>query len=191
MGCVYKLDFPSGKSYIGITIRPIAERLMEHRRASIRYADDFAVHRAWRKYGEPHYSIIFLGSAAELKVIEPDLIKKLNTISPHGYNLSVGGDMPMVSDETRKKMSAANKGVKKSEQHRARMSAYQRGKTVSESAKANMKISQGLRDPSTRHDLSHFWAGKQQYDDHKAKKIAAYKATVDVRQTNRMAEALL
>lgn len=47
---IYKINFPNGKSYIGLS-NNIARRLKEHNTDAKTEADDYPVHEAIRKYG--------------------------------------------------------------------------------------------------------------------------------------------
>lgn len=49
MGWIYMITSPSGKSYIGQTIRPIQTRLKEHRTG--KSSDCVAIYNAIQKYG--------------------------------------------------------------------------------------------------------------------------------------------
>lgn len=91
MGVLYKLDFPNGKSYIGITKRTLKRRLREHFASSSRSLVSTAI----RKYGKEKVrtSILFECSAHQtLRHLEMLTIRQLNTRSPNGYNLSDGGE---------------------------------------------------------------------------------------------------
>lgn len=51
MGELYKLNFPNGKSYIGIASNGAIGRLCEHRWKAMKL--DYLLYKAWRKHGEP------------------------------------------------------------------------------------------------------------------------------------------
>ena len=91
MGILYKLDFPSGKSYIGITKRSVLGRFNSHRvGAGARNAT--LVSTAWRKYGEPHLVILAIVENYLLFETEKKAIAIFKTFAPQGYNLTCGGD---------------------------------------------------------------------------------------------------
>lgn len=174
MGCIYKLDFASGKSYIGLTIRPIAERIAEHRRDATTLRRKFAVHRAWAKHGEPVLTVLVEADGEELREAERAAIRRFGTFGVGGYNLSSGGESPEFSDEARQKMSSAGKGRPKSAEHRAKIGEAQVGRVFAESQIASMSQAQRARDPSTRNDLSTYWKGRKQSAEHAAKKAASH-----------------
>lgn len=92
MHILYKLTFDSGKLYIGQTTRPLKTRMTAHRQAAKR-GSSLPVHCAWRVHGEPLIEVI--GSYEthdELHAAEVDAIRAMNTISPNGYNVTIGGD---------------------------------------------------------------------------------------------------
>lgn len=91
MGVLYKLDFPNGKSYIGITKRTLQRRLREHFASSSKSLVSTAI----RKYGKERVSVSILFECAtyqSLRHLEMLIIRQLNTRSPNGYNLSDGGE---------------------------------------------------------------------------------------------------
>lgn len=64
MGILYKLTFPNGKSYIGITTESLSRRVQRH----VNYAragKSYALSSAIRKYGEdsfPQKSLVMLAT---------------------------------------------------------------------------------------------------------------------------------
>ena len=171
MGYVYKLTFSSGKSYIGLTSRTVMQRIDQHRMDSKSPKRSFAVHHAWNKYGDPTVEILCEASGDELAEAERRAIVEHGTISPRGYNLSIGGDMPLFSDETRERMSKARIGRKFGDEHKQRISEALKGRKFSEEHRANLSVSQQKR--LERHDLSQFWTGRKQSPEHVAKRIEA------------------
>lgn len=134
-GILYKLDFSSGKSYIGVTTRSIDERISEHERQS-RYGKGCAVNYAWRKYGKPKISILAIVSIPLLFDCEKRAIEAFRTLAPHGYNVMPEGSIsPMHIPGVAEKVSLALKGrpsplrgTKFSEQHKLHLSASLKGK---------------------------------------------------------------
>jgi hypothetical protein len=92
MNVIYKLTFPSGRSYIGQTQRSLNDRLYQHCYNSFNKSDS-GYHkiksRAIRKYMEFSVDILYQGSDLQIKEIE--FIKEYNTFN-NGYNLTLGGD---------------------------------------------------------------------------------------------------
>ena len=93
---------------------------------------------AYNKYGAYHFEVVELCSEERLNEREVYYIKKQNSLSPRGYNLKEGGDSGRHTEETKAKISAANKGKKRSEEAKANMSAANKGKKHSEESKAKM-----------------------------------------------------
>lgn len=92
MGVIYKLDFDSGKSYIGQTVRALSVRIAVHRQA-VAAGSMLPVHCAWRLHGEPKIAVIGeCSDIDELHNMERAAIKNFGTRAPGGYNVSHGGD---------------------------------------------------------------------------------------------------
>jgi len=129
MGQLYKLDFPSGKSYIGITLYKAEDR--------VRRSNDCdsmrPICRAITKFGVANVKIEVLAetnSWDELCWLEMMAIAGLGTMAPAGYNITAGGDGTPgveITKERRAGISAKLKGVPKSAAARAAMSKAQRG----------------------------------------------------------------
>lgn len=140
-GYLYRLIFPNGKCYIGITSRTVEKRFAEHVASSGGGKSDCAVHRAIAKYGHENIKIEELASAEwdSLKTLEIKAISDYNARPPFGYNLTRGGDGVVGFDDvTRAKMGAANIGRKPSKETLAKLSAASKGRTHSKEAKAKI-----------------------------------------------------
>jgi len=110
MGFIYKLTFPSEKSYIGQTICDIHKRLEKHQYAS---SGCVAVRNAIQKYGwEKVEKEWYEVPDEDLNFYEEMLVALLGTLSPGGYNLKEGGGNGKPSEESRQKMSEAKTGEK-------------------------------------------------------------------------------
>lgn len=111
--CVYKHTTPNGKAYIGITsINPL--RRWKNGQGYNRQERFF---RAIIKYGWENikHEILFAGlSKEEAEAKEIELIALYKTNKPdYGYNIANGGHcVGQHAEETLKKISEANKGVK-------------------------------------------------------------------------------
>lgn len=116
MHTLYKLDFASGKSYIGQTTQTMNIRIQAHARAT-KYGSQLAVHCAWRKYGKPIITVIAeLSSQDELHIAEIEAIKNMKTLSPDGYNVGYGGETaPSKNPEVAAKIAARATGRKYSD----------------------------------------------------------------------------
>ena len=94
LGVIYKLTSPSGKSYIGQTVRTLLERWFDHIRAARReYPGCIAIAYAIKKYGSEGFKIEVLVTCPIDKLDEEEirLIYEHKTLYPDGYNLTRGG----------------------------------------------------------------------------------------------------
>lgn len=195
-GCLYRLTFPSGKCYVGITGGTAASRFAKHvafARVGKRLC---AVHRAILKYGPESVVVETLASASfsELPGIEQMAIVEYGSKFPNGYNLTDGGEGTtgvVRSAETRAKISKAKKGRKltpeqvakliavntgrvKTPEERAKLSAAHKGKPKSPEHVAKMKLRTGKpMTPEAREHLSALHKGRVFSDETKAKISAA------------------
>ena len=118
MGYVYKItNTVNQKSYIGISINdPEKGRIKDH----LTGQGNRVIANALGKYGRDAftYEILEENVFPELLLdLEVAYIKKYNTVVPHGFNLTHGGEKNMVpSDETRRKQSEAHTGKKQSKE---------------------------------------------------------------------------
>lgn len=142
-GCLYKLTFPNGKAYIGITRRTAGERFKEHCK-SARLGKKLAINEAIHKYGSQSVQIETLACAdwKYLVVLEVAAIDKFKTKGTGGYNLTTGGEGVIgfsPSAETRQKLREANLGKKASEETKAKMRAAAAEKILSEELRAKYR----------------------------------------------------
>ena len=102
-GIIYKISSPSGKVYVGQTIRSFEKRMQEHKRDS---SCCTLIKRAIDKYGnEMVYEIIEEDVPQEhLDDREIYWIKKLNSLAPDGYNCNTGGQFNVVTQEIKDKV---------------------------------------------------------------------------------------
>lgn len=136
MGVIYvRPNLINGKKYVGqATTKNFKSRQNRWKSNSYRYAGK-AINAARAKYGIEAFGFEILKECddKELNFWEKYYIKELNTKVPYGYNMTDGGDSTYeMTDEIRKKISAALKGKPKSPEHiakvAARSAAAQRGK---------------------------------------------------------------
>ena len=88
-GIIYKITSPSGKVYVGQTVRSFEKRMQEHKRMSVRTL----INKAVNKYGdEMKYEIIEEDVPQEhLDEREIYWISHFNSLAPDGYNCTMGG----------------------------------------------------------------------------------------------------
>jgi hypothetical protein len=96
MGCLYQLTSPSGKAYIGVTMKTFDERVLVHVLASRNKTHSHkALYRSIKKYGIDAFhkkELVRANDWSYLCDLERKAIAAFNTKSPHGYNLTAGGD---------------------------------------------------------------------------------------------------
>lgn len=84
---------PIGKKYIGQTVRSVHERWKQH--GSEGHTTGTYLKNAFKKYGKHNmkFEVILECDNSELDQNESKYIKDFNTLAPHGYNLSTGGNV--------------------------------------------------------------------------------------------------
>lgn len=109
------LTAPSGKSYIGISSKSISDRWAKHVEHAKGTREAGALYHAMRKYGHAAFDIRLLVVANNWEYLcdlEKAAILVFNTKSPHGYNISAGGEGApnrLVTEAERKAHSIAQK----------------------------------------------------------------------------------
>jgi group I intron endonuclease len=130
---VYKaVSTVTGKVYVGITRQGLEKRIISHQWA-VNGRSSVPFHSSWRKHGRAsfQFSVIDIASNwAELQTKEREWINRLNCKSPHGYNLTDGGDGASgMAPESIERMAASKRGTKATVETRAKMSAAQLRRT--------------------------------------------------------------
>jgi len=178
MRILYKLTFPNGKAYIGITTESLSRRVQRHI-AYARANRQYAVSAAIRKYGEKSFVAEHIASAkswSDLLNIEKMAIEQYNTICPYGYNMTGGGEgsyKVQPSDEKRRKISESLSGRRLSDDHRRAVGLAQRGKTIPAETRAKMSEAHKKRPPMSQEQRAiRSEAAKRQ---HAARKLAQLK----------------
>lgn len=135
MGCIYKItNQVNGKSYIGQTVHDAVKTRIRDHLSDKGTRGNRILKRAIAKYGKDAftYEILHDGIIPEfLDDLEKEAITKFNTLVPHGYNLTTGGEGMLGyrhSAKARQKISEAGKGKKRSKQARRKMSEAHRGR---------------------------------------------------------------
>ena len=148
MGYVYMItNTVNGKAYIGISVHePKTGRIKDHLSGN----GNRVIANAVKKYGRDAFTYELLEENVFPEIL-PELeiyyIKKHNTIRPHGYNLTEGGEGSLGykhTKETRKKLSEAAKGKSPSEETRRKIS--EAGKGRKHSIESRRKISEANTD---------------------------------------------
>jgi hypothetical protein len=89
-GIIYKITSPSGKVYVGQTVRSFEKRMQEHRQET---SCCTFIKRAIDKYGDGMKYEIVEENVPQEQLDEREIywIKELNSLAPDGYNLTTGG----------------------------------------------------------------------------------------------------
>ena len=129
----------NNKVYIGQTINIPEYRFKQHIEASTSKKNQ-AITQAIDKYGRDRFYIDVLEQGdfnkKELNALEIEYIKKYDSLSPNGYNLTTGGKSNgSISEETRKRMSEAQKGKTVSEETKEKLREANIGKKLDENTK--------------------------------------------------------
>lgn len=185
IGILYKLTFPNGKAYIGITRETLDKRIRRH----ILYARQgrmFALSCAIRKYGEDSFASKVLNTAesSELKRLEIEAIREHRQLGIPLYNMTNGGDGSLgvrLSQEVKKKISASLSGRKCSSQHCIRVGEAQKGKIIPQEVREKMRAAAQARcaapmSDEQRQKRREALAGRKQSPELIAKRVAARKA---------------
>lgn len=155
MYTVYKHTTPSGKVYIGIT-----KHKPEYRwNNGNGYRQNKHFYSAIQKYGWENikHEILYEGLTKEQACyLEIELIAKYDaTNQKHGYNHTMGGETNILSAESLRKISEANKGKHRSAETRQKISEALKGRKVENPWRKGTHLS-----PETRQKLSEANKGK-------------------------------
>jgi len=130
MGWIYliknKID---STCYVGQT----RQKKVEARWQSYKYYHTGYIGNAIQKYGLDNFEFSVLHELPDeqLDDMEKLEIKERQTLVPNGYNIQPGGILcPVVSEETRVKISISNKGLVRSDETRKKMSVAQKGRLI-------------------------------------------------------------
>ena len=142
----------NNKFYIGKTVKKLEDRKRQHIVDSKRYRlRHIILYRAFKKYGLENFKwdVLCVCPEDHLNKVEISYIKQFKSLKPNGYNMTTGGDgRPKgykVSEETRRKIGLSkigNKntfGRKHTEESKKKMSEAQKGKIFTEEHKRNLK----------------------------------------------------
>lgn len=137
MGCLYQIEFPNGKKYIGISKHSAEKRFAGHKKDS--KDGKLIVHNAIRKCGKENCKVVTLVVANDieyLKDLEIKAIAAFNTKYPNGYNCTKGGDGVDFTDDLRKRISNSRKDWWKNKDNRISLLAKLNSKEVKDKQRA-------------------------------------------------------
>lgn len=131
----------NGKMYVG--------QSWEYQNRKRRHLDPTPTHcvafkAAVKKYGKEAFSFSVIADGIEdqelLDLTEDYFIWSLMSMAPSGYNLRWGGARGKLTEEHKKRISAANKGQVITEEQKRHLSAINTGKKHSEATKEKCRI---------------------------------------------------
>lgn len=93
MGYLYKLDFSSNKSYIGITNQKTIRGRINGHRFCAKNNPKYPINHAWGEYGEPKVKILAIAEGKFLLELERKAIIAYKTLIPGGYNSDLGDSL--------------------------------------------------------------------------------------------------
>lgn len=135
---IYKVtNLVNGKVYIGLTIRTLKVRKLEHLNNTNNSSNNVVFHRAIHKYGEDNFKWEVIDTAEttdELKSKEICWIQYYNSFinaeNSNGYNMTLGGEGTLgrkMSDGHKQKLSECHKGKIISIEQRKKLSELNKG----------------------------------------------------------------
>lgn len=178
----------NGKQYVGqATTKNFRIRQNNWKCLKHPYAGK-AINAARAKYGIDAFDFEILKECNddELDYWEKFYIKKLNTKAPYGYNMTDGGETSWIknkhhSEEARKKMSEARKGIIFSEEHKKKISESHKGKTPWNKGKSHSEETR-RKIGEARIGVSNFKIAKPvlQMNKHTNEVIAEFSSIIEV-----------
>ena len=189
---VYTISLDGVVRYVGATTLGVERRWKEH--LSLPRRSCTALSNGIRTHGPHAFTIEHVASAItrdQLLNLEQLVIKQYNTLSPHGYNLRTCGDNGVVTEEAKKRISAAhqgkighkntletrakiskaNKGRKKSPEWCAALGERQKGRRLSPETKFKIGLANKGRtlSPESRAKIIIANTGRKHTDEERAK----------------------
>lgn len=160
--CVYKHTSPNGKAYIGLT-KDYKQRCKRHQMENngCRAFSSAIQKHGW---GNFQHEILLFGLTKEEAVRhEKTCITLHKTITPGGYNLTTGGEHPVVSDETRERQSKALSGLKRTPKQIEKIRKAKLGTKATAETKAKLSEAQRGRkhSPETREKMRQSATGRK------------------------------
>ena len=177
VGTLYKLNFPNGKSYIGITTKGIESRFAGHLSAA-KSGSDLPLARAIRKYGPPEKQILAFMNRDDLPAAEIRAIRVFGTLTPFGHNICLGGQTsPMLRPEVADKIRGDKSPMRRPEVA-AKVSATLKGRKAPWCAGEKS----AMRRPGMAAKMRALQLGKPKHTiESRAKLSAATKAQLAIR----------
>lgn len=162
---IYKItNLVNGKVYVGQTTLPVDARWRAHC-AKSSCKTGIQISYAIQKYGKDQFDFSIIetcSSIDELNTREMFWIKELNSISPAGYNLCEGGSNGKKHEDTKLRISAANKGRSFSEEHKKALSEARKSLPI----EVKVKNIKNAHTSEVRQKISKAMTGTKQSAEH-------------------------
>ena len=167
IGSIYKIVFPNGKHYIGLTLQSLTQRYYEHKCGAKNITNTRVLYKALRKYDMADtFELIEVDTAEtidELCEKEIEYIQIYNSYykNENGYNMTLGGEGNhgyVFTDEVKQKMSE-----KKKQLHIDNPDAgKQHGERMKKHYEDNPEERDKMSEIKKQHNINNPDAGKQQ-----------------------------
>lgn len=158
----------SSKTYVGSCTSTIKKRWRQHRYTLVNGTHrNRYLQRAWNRHGPDAFEWVVLENCLPIMCVsrEQHWIDKINSAnSRYGYNISPNAGNQLGykhTAETRAKISAKGKGIKRTEEFKAGVKRFHTGKKHTEESKKKMS--------SARKGKPSNWLGKNHSEDTKRK----------------------
>lgn len=161
---LYMATLPNGKGYVGITTKPLWDRKSKHWNEARKRPGKTLFGRALLKHGidAAQFKVLVIGELEYIKEMERKAIVAFGTKAPFGYNLTDGGDGVFgLSDESRERIAAGQRGRRMPDHVRRAVSAAQKGR---------------VHTPEHRHAAGSAFRGKKRSPEEIAKRVATRRA---------------
>jgi group I intron endonuclease len=131
-GIYLLIHIETGRKYVGQSVN-IKERIRAHSKVKrdTHISNAVAAH-GWNAFAT---EILELCDTQELDQAEAKWIAFYRCMTPHGFNMTSGGELRIPTAEARAKMSAAKKGKQMHEKTRAALAAVHNGRKRTEESK--------------------------------------------------------
>ena len=176
---IYRIELGNGNFYIGSSVN-LAKREREHKNGLLRGKHrNRIVQNCWNKYGVFQFMVLEVCEIPNLLAREQKWINIFFS-NPKNTNLALtaGSNLGVIrSDETKAKMSAAQKGRVASDETKAKQSAAHKGIPLSDETKAKMSAAHKGKIRSAEHclNLSAALKGIPKSAEHRVNNSAAQK----------------
>jgi hypothetical protein len=177
-GRIYKIPFPNGKNYIGLTTQTLKKRRRKHKDYAISANETRVLYKALRKYNMiDTFQLVEIDTAETLEELcekEIEYIKKYNSYykNNRGYNMTFGGEGIngyVFTEECRQKMSESTKKYHEEHPEAGKQHSDKLKRHYEEHPEAGRLYGERMKKhfeehPETRQKMSE--AKKKHYEEH-------------------------